>query len=160
MAHKVFYSFHFDNDSWRAGTVRGIGKLEGNEPVSENDWEDVQAGGDAAIEAWIANQMIGKDCLVVLIGSETAERKWIKYEIKYAWEAGLGVMGIHVHNLLDAQRNQTSMGQNPFRAFNVGGEPMTSLVTAHNPKFTTSTYVYNEIAENIEAWVADAINSR
>ena len=36
---QVFYSFHFKNDSWRAGQVRNIGVVEGNMPVSSNDWE-------------------------------------------------------------------------------------------------------------------------
>ena len=31
---QVFYSFHFKNDSWRAGQVRNIGVVEGNTPVS------------------------------------------------------------------------------------------------------------------------------
>lgn len=34
---QVFYSFHFKNDSWRAGQVRNIGVVEGNTPVSSND---------------------------------------------------------------------------------------------------------------------------
>lgn len=39
---QVFYSFHFKNDSWRAGQVRNIGVVEGNTPVSSNDWEEVK----------------------------------------------------------------------------------------------------------------------
>ncbi len=42
---QVFYSFHFDNDSWRAGQVRNIGVVEGNTPVSSNDWEEVKRKG-------------------------------------------------------------------------------------------------------------------
>lgn len=53
MARRVFFSFHFDNDAWQAGQVRNMGTLEGNEPVSDNDWEEVKKGGDAAIEKWI-----------------------------------------------------------------------------------------------------------
>lgn len=30
---QVFYSFHYENDAWRAGQVRNIGVLEGNFPV-------------------------------------------------------------------------------------------------------------------------------
>ena len=33
MTRKVFYSFHFDNDAWRAGQVRNIGVVDGSEPV-------------------------------------------------------------------------------------------------------------------------------
>lgn len=50
MARRVFYSFHYELDSWRAAKVRNMGKLDGNQPVTDNDWESVAKGGDAAIQ--------------------------------------------------------------------------------------------------------------
>jgi hypothetical protein len=35
---KVFFSFHFDLDHWRASQVRNMGLLEGNAELSDNDW--------------------------------------------------------------------------------------------------------------------------
>lgn len=43
---RVFYSFHYGNDSWRAGQVRNIGVLDVNSPVSSNDWEEVKRKGE------------------------------------------------------------------------------------------------------------------
>lgn len=57
MKRQVFFSFHYQPDSWRASHVRNIGALDGNAPVSDNDWEQVKRGGDRAIERWIAAQM-------------------------------------------------------------------------------------------------------
>ena len=54
---QVFYSFHFKNDSWRAGQVRNIGVVEGNMPVSSNDWEEVKRKGDDSIKRWIDTHM-------------------------------------------------------------------------------------------------------
>lgn len=42
---KVFYSFHYKPDNWRASQVRNIGAVEGNKPASDNDWEEVVKGG-------------------------------------------------------------------------------------------------------------------
>jgi hypothetical protein len=39
MARKVFFSFYYDGDGWRASQVRNMGALEGNAPCSDNDWE-------------------------------------------------------------------------------------------------------------------------
>ena len=50
MARRVFYSFHYQPDNWRAATVRNIGSIEGNRPATDNDWEAVKKGGDATIE--------------------------------------------------------------------------------------------------------------
>ena len=36
---QVFFSFHFNNDVMRVQQIRNIGVIEGNTPVSVNDWE-------------------------------------------------------------------------------------------------------------------------
>jgi len=61
MKRRVFYSFHYTPDNWRAGQVRNIGVIEGNRPATDNDWETVKKGGDRAIERWISAQMHGGD---------------------------------------------------------------------------------------------------
>ena len=94
MARKAFYSFHYIPDNWRASQVRNMGAIEGNIPVSDNDWEEITKGGDKAIQKWIDGQINGKSCAIVLIGTNTAGRKWIKYEIKKSWNDGKGVLGI------------------------------------------------------------------
>ena len=50
---RVFFSFHYKPDNWRASEVRNIGKVEGNSPASDNDWETVTEGGEVAIKKWI-----------------------------------------------------------------------------------------------------------
>jgi hypothetical protein len=102
MARKVFFSFNFKEDHWRAATVRGIGSVEGNAELSDNDWEAVKKKGDAAVENWIDGQMQGKSCVVVLVGANTANRPWIDYEIKQAWKLKKGLIGIRIHRLLNS----------------------------------------------------------
>ena len=157
---RVFFSFHYNLDNWRASQVRNIGRVEGNRPASDNDWETVTRAGDKAIERWIDEQMHGKSCLVVLVGAKTAGRKWIKYEIKKAWEAGKGVVGIYVNKLKDADGNTAEKGKNPFDSFTVKGVPMTRLVKCHTPSGSSSRAAYEDILENIEDWIDDAVKSR
>lgn len=160
MPKKVFYSFHYDADNWRAGQVRNIGVIEGNTPISDNDWETVKRGGDTAIERWIDNQIQGRVCTIVLIGSNTADRKWINYEIKKSWNAGKGLIGIHIHNLKDRWQNISSRGENPFIGFTVNGRDLSNIVKTYDPPQYSSTDVYNHIAQNIGRWVDEAINIR
>ncbi len=98
MARKVFTSFHYVPDNWRANQVRNMGKIEGNSILTSNKWEEVTEGGNSAIEKWIDDNMHGKSCVVVFVGERTAGRKWIKHEIKKAWEDGKALVGIHIHN--------------------------------------------------------------
>ena len=114
MKRRVFYSFHYEPDNWRAAQVRNIGAIEGNRPATDNDWEAVKRGGDAAIRRWIKDQMNGRSCTVVLVGTDTANRKWINYEIVESWKQGMGIVGVHIHGLKDAERRTARAGDNPF----------------------------------------------
>lgn len=162
MARRVFFGFHYKPDNWRAAQVRNAGVVEGNAPVSDNDWETITKRGDAAIQRWIDGQLSGKSCAVVLIGSATAGRKWINYEIKKAWGDRKGLVGVYIHNLKDRLGNQSSKGSNPFDGFTInnGQTRLSSVVKAYDPPFTTSTYVYDHIKENLSAWVEEAIRIR
>jgi len=160
MGRKIFFSFHYKPDNSRASLVRNIGKLEGNSPVSDNDWETVTRGGDAAIKKWIDSQMYGRSCVVVLVGAKTAGRKWINYEIKKAWDDGKGLVGIHVNKLKDFNGETANKGANPFAGFSVGGVPLTQLVKCHTPFGATSKAAYRDISDNIETWIEDAIAAR
>jgi hypothetical protein len=160
MARKTFFSFHFDLDSWRASQVRNMGVLEGNEPVSPNDWEAVKRGGEAAIERWIAAQMYGRTCAVVLVGAETASRPWVKYEIKKAWIDRLGVVGIRIHGLKDRAERTSTPGGNPFDAWKIGETPMSQIVVLYSPPGADSKAVYASISDNLAALVDNAIKIR
>jgi len=162
MARRVFYSFHYLPDAWRTSQVRNIGAVEGNKPASDNDWETVKKGGDKAIQKWIDDQLNGRSCAVVLIGKETAGRKWITYEIEKAWNDKKGIVGIYVHNLKDSDGNQTTKGKNPFDHLTMKRDnaKMSSIVKAYDPPYSDSKKVYDHISQNLSAWIEEAINIR
>lgn len=160
MARRAFYSFHYVPDNWRAAQVRNMGVIDGNKPASDNDWETIKKGGDAAIQRWIDGQLDGKSVVIVLIGVNTAGRKWIKYEIRKAWGSNKGVLGIYVHNLKDKDGDQSSKGRNPFEDFTIDGKSMSAIVKAYDPPYTTSNYVYDHIKENLADWIETAITIR
>jgi len=155
---QIFYSFHYDNDVFRVQQIRNMGALEENKPVSANDWETVKRGGDASIERWIDENMRYRSCIVVLVGEETHKRKWVKHEIKKAWEDGKGLLGIYIHNLKDPRTGICSKGINPFEQFTFNdGKKLSTKVSCYNPDTTDA---YNDIKNNIESWVEKAIKDR
>lgn len=160
MARRAFFSFHYRKDGWRVSQVRNIGKLEADGPLSDNDWENLKKKGDAAIKSWIDGQMFGKSCCVVLVGEETASRRWVKYEIVESWNSKKGVVGIRIHNLIDSSGRLSAAGPNPFESITIGNSLMSSTVKLHNPAGSNSKEVYASISNNIEQWVEDAIAVR
>ena len=162
MTRRCFYSFHYELDSWRAGQVRNIGVVEGNRPAGDNEWETVTRGGDQAIEQWIHRQMQGRSCTIVLIGSATAARKWITYEIIESWNAGMGVVGAYIHRLLDRNRQPTTKGRNPLDCVthNSTQRPLSDIARAYDPSAQTSQLAYRIIAAHLSGWVEEAIRIR
>jgi hypothetical protein len=162
MARQCFYSFHYKPDNARASQVRNIGVIEGNQPASDNDWESVTKGGDDAIKRWIASQMKGKTCAVVLVGSGTANRKWINHEIVKAWDDGLGVVGIHIHGLKNLSGEISTRGSNPFDFIGYGntGKKLSSIVRCYNPAGATSNDRYDWISTHLANAVEEAITIR
>lgn len=162
MARRVIYSFHYTPDCARAARVRNMGVIEGNKPATDNDWENITTGGSEAIERWIDDQLEGKSCNVVLIGENTAGRKWIDYEIAAAWNNNKGVVGVYIHRLKDFDGNQAMKGRNPFEHFTMedSQKKLSSIVKAYNPPYTDSKEVYAYIQENLTDWIEEAIEIR
>lgn len=158
MTRQVFYSFHFDNDVLRVHQIRNIGALEDNKPVSVNDWETVKRGGPPAIKKWIDDNMQGRSCVIVLIGTETANRPWVRHEIIKAWTENKGLLGIYIHNINCPNNGKCSPGKNPFDEITFkSGKKMSEYIKCYNP---ISNDAYNSIRENIEYWVETAIANR
>ena len=159
MARRAFFSFHYKPDSWRVSQIRNMGVIEGNRPATDNDWETITSRGDAAIERWINEQMVGTSCAVVLIGANTAGRKWINYEIKKAWNDNKGVLGVYIHNLEEQNGKQSAKGGNPFDLYN-GSKLLSSVLKVYDPPYSTSKSVYNYIKENLAGWLEESIDIR
>jgi hypothetical protein len=158
---RAFYSFHFANDAARAGQVRNMGAIEGDQIVDDNSWEKVKKAGDAGIKKWIDNQMSACDVVIVLVGSETASRPWVDYEIRRAWDTHKPVFGIRIHGLKNLQGERDNPGANPFESITLqGGGPLSEIVPLHNPAGTTSQDVYASISAKIKGWIKEAPSRR
>lgn len=162
MARRAFYSFHYKPDSWRASQVRNIGTIEGNRPATDNDWESVTSSGDEAIKRWIIDQMNGRSCTVVLVGSNTADRKWINYEIVKSWDEGMGVVGIRIHGLKDSTGEISPVGANPLDFITHGPtkKRLSEIVKCYNPSGANSQERYEWIKTHLENAVEEAVRIR
>lgn len=158
----VFFSFHFEPDHWRTFQVRTMEIIEVERPVSGNAWEEVRHEDDEKIQKWIDEQLEDVVCTIVLIGTNTAGRKWINYEIKRSCIGGKGLLGIYIHNLLDYDKEQSDKGENPFEHFDAehDGMNLSDTVKVYDPPYSKSEDVYNYIKENLENWVEKAISNR
>lgn len=107
----VFFSFHYDKDVFRANVVRNSWVIRGNKDagfIDKADFEKIKAKGDQAVYNWIDQQLIGTSVTAVLIGEETCDRKFVRYELQQSYKRGNKIIGIFIHNIKDMTTMRTS----------------------------------------------------
>jgi hypothetical protein len=116
MARKVFFSFHYARDLWRVNVIRNSGAVEGVAAAGFHDallWEETRKRGDEAVKRLIDSGLNGASVTVVLIGAETAARRYVSYEIDQSIACGKGLLGIFIHNIKDQYGHTTTQGVVP-----------------------------------------------
>jgi hypothetical protein len=116
MARRVFFSFHYDGDVWRANQVRNSNVVAGTDVAGffdHSEYEEAKKKGSDAIKRMILRHIDKTSVTVVLIGSETANRPWVKYEIEQSIAHKNGLLGIQIHHLKDQDGETSSQGPTP-----------------------------------------------
>ncbi len=117
MARRVFFSFKYKDDVSRAMVVRNSWVTQGKEAagfIDAAEFEKLKRQGDAAIKRWIDSQLKGTSVTVVLVGKNTCNSRWVKYEIEKSIEIGNGLLGIDISKIKDLQGNTSDRcGQIP-----------------------------------------------
>ncbi|MCW3990781.1 MAG: TIR domain-containing protein [Candidatus Bathyarchaeota archaeon] len=156
MARRVFFSFHFERDNWRAGQVRNSGAFKDIDDAGYWDhakWEEIKKKGDAVISKWIDDALKGSSVTVVLIGKETSGRKWVKYEIKKSHSKGNGMLGVYIHKVNDKEKKTDVKGKNPFEQFYVTRDGKKIRLSELYP---TYDYVDQGGYTNLGKWIEKA----
>jgi hypothetical protein len=113
---RVFFSFHYEKDVWRATNVRNAGKVDAVAAAGWSDasiWEEAKRKGRREIERLIDAGLRGTSVTAVLIGAETANRPWVKYEIERSIQRGNGLLGVRIHRIKDQQGYRSERGPIP-----------------------------------------------
>src|SRR5215813_12253509 len=74
---RVFFSFHYEQDVWRASNVRNAGKVDATSAAGWADasiWEEAKLKGRSELERLINAALRGTSVTAVLVGAETASR--------------------------------------------------------------------------------------
>ncbi len=123
MPRKVFFSFHYERDIWRTNVVRNSGVVEGAAAAGFYDaslWEETKKKGDAEVKKLIDKGLTGTSVTVVLIGAETAQRKFVNYEIEQSVARGNGLLGIYISGIKDSKGNTDTQGPAPSKLIGAG----------------------------------------
>ncbi|WP_241710916.1 TIR domain-containing protein [Arthrobacter bambusae] len=156
MARQVFFSFHYDRDISRVNIVRNSGFLQPETGFIDHSlWEESKAKGDTALKALIDEGLKGASVTAVLIGAQTARRKWVDYEIENSWNNGKGLLGIRIHKLKNFSGLTDTSGADPFAHFSLknNGGSLTDQVKIYD-------WVADDGYENLSTWIDEAAAAR
>jgi len=133
---RAFFSFNFD-DVMRVNVVRQAWKITHPDSASMRSfqdsslWDSKQLSGDDAVKRLIREGVGHTSAVCVLIGTETWQRRWVRYEIARAIIDGRGLVGVHLNNIKHHQTQTVHpLGLDPLAFMAVGKVQETVLGSA------------------------------
>lgn len=155
MARRVFFSFHYERDVWRANVVRNSWMTHPHREAAgfwdASLWERARLTGRRAVRRMIDAGLRGTSVTAVLIGAETSLREYVQYEISQSYSRGKGLLGIRVHNIGDRRSETDWEGDNPLEMLRDArsGVPLSEV-------FPTYDWFGDDGYHNIGDWVEEA----
>ena len=148
MAKRVFFSFHYqDVIDFRANVVRNhrISKEKAGY-FDASIWEDAKKTSDLALKRLINSELKNTSTTCVLVGSDTYERKWVKYEILKSIDKGNYILAIHINGIRGKDQKTKLKGYNPLDYLGIykNSDSIHYLVEKKGNKW----HYYNEIDGN------------
>ena len=119
MAKRVFFSFHYqDVIDFRANVVRNHWRTKSDREdagfFDASIWETAKRTSSLALKRLINSELQNTSVTVVLIGSGTYARRWVRYEIIKSMEKGNQILGVHINGIKDKNQRTKRLGPNPF----------------------------------------------
>ncbi|MEM7042656.1 MAG: TIR domain-containing protein [Pseudomonadota bacterium] len=117
---RVFFSFHYQNDIFRANQVRQSWRYRHDETRKSEGffdgslWEKSKRTSDDSLKELIRSGIEGTSVTCVLVGSETYLRRWVRYEIARSIVKGNGLLTVKINNLSNQHRQTSLEGPNPL----------------------------------------------
>jgi hypothetical protein len=131
---KAFFSFNFE-DVMRVNNVRQAWKIDHPDSImfrsfyDSSLWESKKLEGEESIKKLIREGVEYSSAVCVLVGSDTWQRRWVRYEIARSVVDRKGLLAVHINGLRHHVRRAADvLGPNPLEYMGVGKTNSGSLV--------------------------------
>jgi hypothetical protein len=145
MAKRVYFAFTYqDVIDFRANVVRNHKFAKGVEAAGYYDhsiWEDAKNTNPEVLKRLINTELENTSVTVVLIGSDTWSRRWVRYEIFQTLKRGNSLFGIHINGIKGKDGLTKASGPDPFN--NLGIEFNAEGNLARPTEWSNSAWRFN-----------------
>ena len=120
MARRVFFSFNYDDVAdFKVNVVRNSRALKNpnykSTFIDKSLWEEARKKNPSALKQLMDSSLNGTSVTVILIGDNTANRRWVNYEIIKSFVEGKGITAIHLNRIRSKSTGKiSSKGVNPL----------------------------------------------
>lgn len=119
MARRTFFSFHYQEDVWRAWNVRNCWVVNSDQKKSEgffdaSVFEASKKEGDDALKTFLRNGLSNTSVTCVLAGRYTAARRWVRYEIVRSVLKGNGLLTVDIDGVRNDDQELGVKGVDPL----------------------------------------------
>lgn len=116
MGRSVYFAFDYEDvKSFRANVVRNSWVTSKYKFKDSSIWEEAKEKGVKKIKELIDDSLIGTSVTCVLIGSDTYNRRYVRYEIVKSFATKRGLLGVGINWIKDKTGNTKLLaGNNPF----------------------------------------------
>ena len=160
MSRRVYFSYHYKKDLWRANVVRNnwLAPNRGCGGVWDATlWEEASKKGDNAIKRLIDEELKNTSVTVVLIGESTSSRKWVRYEITESLKRGNAILAVYINGIKDQNGHVSQMGDNPFDSIFIEQDGKRIYFSQ---LYQTYNWIYNHGYQNFVSWVEQAAENK
>lgn len=117
MARRTFFSFHYKPDVHRAWNVRNSWVTQEREGAGFFDgsvFESKQRTGDDTLKRFLTDGLAGSSVTAALYASQTAWRRWVRFELLRSFQQGKGILSIAIHMIQNLEQQVATPGPNPL----------------------------------------------
>lgn len=155
MARKTFFSFHYIPDVQRAQVVRRSQFFKDHGEAGFYDasaFEKTKNEDPAALKRFLRKEIQGTSVICVLIGAETASRRWVRFEILQALCDARGLIGVRINTIPDFNGKTAVAGDNPFDLLGVFRKDDAIQVIERKTVSDPWTYTSDFGKQQLETW--------
>ena len=119
MARRTFFSFHYGPDVWRAWNVRNCWVVRPQDQLSagffdSSVFEASKKESDDALKTFLRKGMENTSVTCVLAGTNTSQRRWVRYEMARSIIKGNGLLTVFIHGVENTKKQTSQKGTNPL----------------------------------------------
>lgn len=119
MARRTFFSFHYQPDIWRVMNVRNSWVVKPQDQIADgfldsSVFEASKKESPDALKRFLREGLNNSSVTCILVGSETSERRWVRYEIVRSIVKGNGLLSVDIHGIKNKDGFTTNKGIDPL----------------------------------------------